>query len=75
MKPIKDWLNELPDGYRELALEDASKIMLDEEVASMSGAIVWMCGWLDSKGGGHFWHDVQMHYATGTPLPPLPKSE
>jgi hypothetical protein len=74
MKSTKQWLNELPDGYRERALKNLN---LDDEAASMEEesiirALNVSFVWYDSPEGHDFWNAVQEHYLEGTPLPPLP---
>lgn len=71
MKTIKERLQELPDGYRELALkyENWRGVI---KVENMADAINSFVDWKDTKEWSTFWHDVYMHYEKWTPLPPLP---
>lgn len=74
MKTIKEWLEELPDGYRERALENLNPNVASDLVYSIgdaiSGAFIWDC----SQEGEDFWSDVYYHYEAPPPppLPPLP---
>ena len=77
-KTIKEWFNELPDGYRALALKNA--IDFNENVINidckdiceaMSVAFIW-----DHTIEGHdFWSKVYDHYFPRPSHPPLPNSQ
>lgn len=79
-KTIKEWLLELPDGYRKLAFANKTR-MLHELKSSMHEAINFGLSWYNSNEGDVFWRDVYSHYfaiatnsrRNGTPLPPIPK--
>ncbi len=71
-KTIKEWLEELPDGYRERAIVNTEEGMLDASRSTLLDAIYGAFIWEDSPEGHWFWKDVFDHYAKGTPLPPLP---
>ena len=75
-KTVEQWFNELPEGYKELAL----KIMINPNVLCeyMSGAI--FVGIISrprlSTGKWIFWNKVRSHYGwleNSPQLPPLPK--
>lgn len=70
MKPIIEWLNDLPDGYRELALANCENP--DRMTGSMSEALGYGFEWQWTTEGFLFWKDVYRYYHS-TPLPPLPK--
>ena len=71
-KTVKQWLEELPDGYRERALRQCSVLLLKEDVISMYKALGFMNSYDSTHEGRDFWDEVRMHYVTGQPLPPLP---
>jgi hypothetical protein len=71
-KTIKEWLEQLPDGYRERALENAEYNLLELHRKTMATSIAAGFAWDDTPEGHSFWADVQKHYFAGTPLPPLP---
>lgn len=73
-KTIKQWLSELPDGYRERALANMYAEAGDIYKASMGGAILGFREWYETPQGHDFWNAVYDHYTIGTPLPPLPES-
>jgi hypothetical protein len=73
-KTVKEWLMELPDGYRERALKNTPKGMLDAKRPTMSEAIHGAFIWLSTRENYDFWSAVHDHYAYDTPLPPLPQS-
>lgn len=72
-KTIKEWLMELPDGYRELAFAMEKESWGVDRVNSMASAIVGAFLWEYTKEGRKFWNDVSDYYYgdSGT-LPPLP---
>lgn len=51
-KPIKYWLNRLPWGIRELALEARRH---DDLVCNKTEAVLHMCYWSVSEMGHDFW--------------------
>lgn len=70
MKKISEWLQELPDGYRERAL---SQILIDTEEESLSEA-VWCFNDFDhTKEGYGFWSAVANHCEGIWDLPALPE--
>jgi hypothetical protein len=77
-KTVVEYLMELPDGYRERALEQ-----YDPEFAkrayeawgsprNTSEAIQRFSDWKKTDEKEDFWLAVYDHYHVGTPLPPLP---
>ena len=72
-KTIKEWLMELPEGYRERALANMGEHCEVAVCKSMKEAINGAFGWDESQEGPDFWVKVHYHYAYGgTPLPPIP---
>lgn len=76
MKTIKQWYDELPNGYRELALRNLNSIRMPfaSHVGRMSTAILNGFLWRESPEGEKFWTAVCLHYSSGRTLPPLPTS-
>jgi hypothetical protein len=75
MKTIREWLQDLPDGYRELALANMLPDKANVEVPTLTDAI-WhgMGEWIDTPQKGWFWSGVH-DWSVGDkkyPLPPLP---
>lgn len=75
MKTKKQWLGELPDGYKELALSNLDTKSSSIRKKNMHEAIVAAFVWYETKQGHDFWEQVCKHYKLGTPLPPLPTIE
>lgn len=75
MKTIEEWLEELPDGYRQLALNNCRKSSLQKKVESIEMSIDRGFVWEDSFEGWDFWDKVYSHYvdSTKTTLPKLPE--
>lgn len=73
-KTIKEWLMELPEGYREAALDNFEKSGYGVfGCECMEEAIFISIDWGSLDWDGHyFWEGVGNHYFKGTPLPPLP---
>jgi len=71
-KTIKDWFNELPEGYRERAIKNTSEPDSRWIRKGMSIALECAFLWDETPEGQTFWSDVYDHYEIGTPLPPLP---
>lgn len=70
MKTIREWFNELPDGYREVAIEAvqdvrgygwAGPLQLDKPCSSMSNALCQF-PWHIAKGGDIVWNMVHDYY-------------
>jgi hypothetical protein len=72
MKTIREWFNELPDGYKELALKNCRTTMLDTVQKDMISALARGFVWVKSDEGYEFWQEVYEHYFLQSPLPPLP---
>ena len=78
MKTRIEWLQELPDGYRERAVANCTEWSGNspQDVCdSMQGAILGMCKWKETPDGKDFWDSVCRHYYNGSPLPPLPSGD
>src|SRR5690554_5115380 len=74
-KTILEWLEELPDGYRELALRSYDPEFCDTgvNIIDLADALVWGFSWEDTPEGQVFW-DAVWGWAIGKgELPPLPK--
>ena len=74
-KTIEEWLEQLPEGYRELAIDQANDP--DARVASLGSAIVnFTEEWYETEEGAEFW-DLVHEWAIGREdtLPPLPDDE
>jgi NTP pyrophosphatase (non-canonical NTP hydrolase) len=74
IKTVKEWLEELPDGYRERALENMCENFKSVVYESMGDAISGAFTWDETQEGGAFWMDVRYHYDYFALLPPLPNS-
>ena len=74
MKTVKEWLQELPDGYRERALAnlqtDSGGLLVDAQ----HRAVRKLRFWSETKEGYKFWSSV-VSYLMGesSDLPPLPQ--
>ena len=75
-KTIREWLETLPDGHRERALEQCEELTGEGSAISLSDALVGFCKWSESREGHDFWSDV-CKWASGfhLSLPPLPKEK
>jgi len=76
----REALESLPDGYRELALENAEKqgwyrVNPIDECAEISRALSGSIFWRKTLQGHDFWEAVKNHYENNSPLPPLPVKE
>lgn len=81
-KKIETWLKELPDGYRELALENYKKAPSSKDKhTSLSNAIYWAFVWHKTPEGHAWWSSVvdwvefQENPPKGPKLPALPKKK
>jgi len=72
MRQRIEWLNELPDGYRERAMKNMEEEMGDILEPDMAEALGGAFVWKRTNEGHIFWAKVRDHYEIGTPLPPLP---
>lgn len=74
-KKISEWLNELPDGYRELALANFKEQGKSNDVFyNIGNVIFYSFDWENTKENYYFWNEVY-NYLLGniSDLPPLPK--
>jgi len=72
-KTVVEYLMELPEGYRERALEQYDPgLDPTAEPTCMQDAIRLFAAWYKTIEGHDFWQDVCNHYENGSPLPPLP---
>jgi hypothetical protein len=67
---VLGWLERLPDGYRERAIEQCGYPQGKRD--SLPTALIIGFIWRETNEGQDFWHAVHKHYDCGTPLPPLP---
>jgi len=75
-KTIREWFAELPDGYREQALDNYEKYKFSHGInngtkGSMNFAIGDAFHWDRTPQGEYYWGSVSRHYSAGTPLPKL----
>ncbi len=76
-KTVKEWLHELPYGYRQRALAQIDSLWANVIVYCMKDAIFWgLTFWDKTTEGDIFWGSVYDHYLTNgsDPLPPLPNN-
>jgi len=74
-KTVKQWLQELPDGYRERALKNMKPEIADQKFRSLPVAIFNAFGWSSTLEGIGFWNQVWDHLTEPKiPLPPLPEA-
>lgn len=73
MKTIKEWFQELPDGYRELASKYLAEWHSNNKTISMSEAIKIGFAWEYTHEGCDFWKQVHDYYNQPI-LPQLPKT-
>lgn len=69
MKTTREWLNELPDGYRELALDNVTH---EGNHRSLAQAIDDSFRWEKTPEGDRFWFGVYEWVRGLSKLPPLP---
>lgn len=74
MKTVREWLNELPDGYRERALANYDDAYPAPQPNIYEG-LGMAFDWKSSPEGEEFWEKVYNHYQKGSPLPPLPTED
>ncbi len=75
-KTITDWLKELPDGYRALALANYDKDYTKGQMRkSLSSALELAFSWKATEQGFHFWDSVDDFLIGKGDLPPLPEPE
>lgn len=78
-KTIREWLNELPDGYREQALENHEKYYKEDDapkVWNIKDALYYGFDWYETIQGGEYWLNIYEAYGYAkTPLPALSQPE
>lgn len=75
-RTIPEWLDTLPDGYRERAIKNYDPEFADgAEIEDMEDALIYGFYWQKSPEGHLFWSLVLEHYPHKSPLPPLPEEE
>lgn len=75
-KTVKEWLETLPDGYRERALANMLDAVRDKKADSLPSAIYIGFDWGPSKEGYSFWKNTFFHYKRNErSLPTLPNDE
>src|SRR5690625_241583 len=73
-KTILDYLNELPDALRELALKEV--LVGSESAYSIADAIAKAFYWTETKEGHEFWSQVEKFYSGEVDrLPEIPDTE
>jgi hypothetical protein len=70
-KTVKEWLEKLPDGYRERALANLMDAKANNHAISIAGAIDLAFNWGDTNEGFEFWKGIHKAYSCSK-LPPLP---
>ena len=74
-KTVKQWLQELPDGYRERALNNMNPEKADQKFPSLTLAVFNAFNWVTTLEGGSFWNQVWDQLTEPKiPLPPLPEA-
>lgn len=72
-RTIRQWLETLPDGYRERALANMDPNLAEDDASNMGNAIDLGSYWDQTPEGHNFWSQVSIHYAhIRLALPPLP---
>jgi hypothetical protein len=61
-KPIIMWLRDLPEGYSQRAIRNASEVTKYELADSLPEAILSMADWNATNEGYKFWDNVTAHY-------------
>lgn len=69
---VAEYLDQLPPGYRERALNQGNPRCLRAMSTGIHGAVYSFTVWYKTEEGVNFWRDVATHYVEGTPLPALP---
>lgn len=72
-KTIKQWLEELPQGYRERALKNFKGRSSTRIYPTMDSALFAAFVWEGTEEKHEFWKAVCNHYFKGMPLPKLPE--
>ena len=73
-RPAIEWLQYLPDGYRDLALEAVNVAPLDPNIICQYNQCIYCAiSWMHTKEKDVFWSNVNDHLQDpSNPLPPLP---
>lgn len=58
MKPIKQWLEELPEPYRTQALENIHYYDLERKCPNLPTAVFLPFDWSSSKQGFDYWNEL-----------------
>lgn len=72
---VKEWLETLPDGYRERAIRQGDKKWLDDECKDLWNAIYDFQEWDITDEGVDFWKRMAQWSIHREGLPPLPDQE
>lgn len=72
-KTVLEWLEELPDGYRERAIKNCD--CLHGLASNLTDALIWAFSWPRSPEGEDFWMEVSHAARSGGTYPPLPEKE
>lgn len=70
MKPIREWLEQLPEGYRERAIAALLPDRSGRKVRSMDDAILDFCEWSATPEGSPFWSSLHDFYLGERKLKP-----
>lgn len=73
-KTIREWLMELPDGYRERAVANTDPSKLCSDCRSTWSAVGEAFDWSESPEGHSFWSRVSDFLNEDCELPPLPEN-
>jgi hypothetical protein len=71
---VREWLEQLPDGYRERAMKNCARPTIVPSCSCARDALLAAFTWSSSPEGSDFWAGVCRHIEHGEPLPPLPVS-
>jgi len=75
-KTIRKWLEELPDGYRELAIKNyGPDYHYGPLINSLPYVILEAFTWGETPEGHKFWEAVHVWSQGAGELPPLPEEE
>lgn len=72
-KTILEWLEKLPDGYREKAIRQAKNGEFYSD--SLRGAILSFNDWEETQEGFDFWRQTFLSISEGLELPPIPETK
>lgn len=74
-KTVLEYLQELPDGYRERAIKNCTSERIRSDIASdLNDAIYGAFMWSNQVEGFRFWSDVAKHARGEGDLPPIPET-